>query len=69
MVSQPITNSSKQLRLAIAMGDPAGIGPEVILKALADSSIKENCTLTVIGTRSLRGSLRTIAKTSYNRRK
>jgi 4-hydroxythreonine-4-phosphate dehydrogenase len=26
-------------RLAITLGDPAGIGPEVILKALADPSI------------------------------
>jgi 4-hydroxythreonine-4-phosphate dehydrogenase len=53
MSSQPISNPSQQLRLAIAMGDPAGIGPEVILKSLADSSIRDKCQITVIGTRSL----------------
>lgn len=38
-------------RLALTLGDPAGIGPEVILKALADPQIRQNCDLTVIGTR------------------
>lgn len=37
-------------RLAVTLGDPAGIGAEVILKALADPQIR-NCDLTVIGTR------------------
>ncbi len=40
-------------RLAIAMGDPAGIGPEVILKALADRHLTEVCDLTIVGNRSL----------------
>jgi len=40
-------------RLAVTLGDPAGIGPEVLLKALADSQVTSNCELTVIGTRSL----------------
>src|SRR6056297_3321828 len=40
-------------RLAVTMGDPGGIGAEVILKALADSSITEGCRLTVFGTRSI----------------
>jgi 4-hydroxythreonine-4-phosphate dehydrogenase len=53
MVSQSIENPLKQTRLAIAMGDPAGIGAEVILKALAEPSIQEKCQLTVIGSRSL----------------
>lgn len=39
--------------LALTMGDPASIGPEIILKALADSNITQGCDLTVIGTRSL----------------
>jgi 4-hydroxythreonine-4-phosphate dehydrogenase len=38
--------------LAISLGDPAGIGPEVVLKALADPSIQEKCQITLIGTRS-----------------
>ncbi|MGB0909523.1 MAG: 4-hydroxythreonine-4-phosphate dehydrogenase PdxA [Nitrospirales bacterium] len=35
--------------LAITMGDPAGIGPEVILKALAHPSIWKACRPLVIG--------------------
>jgi 4-hydroxythreonine-4-phosphate dehydrogenase len=40
-------------RLAITLGDPAGIGPEVILKALADPSLSQDCEVTIIGSRSL----------------
>lgn len=40
-------------RLAITLGDPAGIGPEIILKALADPSVTQKCDLTIIGSRSL----------------
>ncbi|PSF38167.1 4-hydroxythreonine-4-phosphate dehydrogenase PdxA [Aphanothece hegewaldii CCALA 016] len=43
----------KRPKIAIATGDPAGIGPEIVLSALADSKIKENCDFTVIGTRTL----------------
>ena len=35
--------------IAVTMGDPAGIGPEVILKALADPAIKKICRLLVLG--------------------
>lgn len=38
--------------LAITLGDPAGIGPEVVLKALASLSLAEY-SLTVVGSRSL----------------
>ena len=40
-------------KIALTMGDPAGIGSEVILKALADSEITANCQITVIGDRKL----------------
>jgi 4-hydroxythreonine-4-phosphate dehydrogenase len=40
-------------RLALTMGDPAGIGSEVILKALADSEVSQNCNVVVVGTRNL----------------
>jgi 4-hydroxythreonine-4-phosphate dehydrogenase len=36
-------------RLAITMGDPAGIGPEIILKALAHPAVYEICLPTVYG--------------------
>lgn len=43
-------SQSKPLpRLAITLGDPSGIGPEVILKALADPSLHQKCDLTVVG--------------------
>lgn len=44
---------STSLSLAITMGDPAGIGPEIILKALADNSLTEKCQIIVIGNRQL----------------
>jgi 4-hydroxythreonine-4-phosphate dehydrogenase len=40
-------------RLALTLGDPAGIGPEVILKALADRAIRQKYDLTVVGNRDL----------------
>ena len=47
--------STKQLlpRLALTLGDPAGIGSEVILKALADLEIRTNYDVTVVGSRDL----------------
>ncbi|MCY3831870.1 MAG: 4-hydroxythreonine-4-phosphate dehydrogenase PdxA [Chloroflexi bacterium] len=35
--------------IAIAMGDPAGIGPELIVKALGDPAIFESCRPVIIG--------------------
>ncbi|KKD38893.1 4-hydroxythreonine-4-phosphate dehydrogenase PdxA [Limnoraphis robusta] len=39
--------------LAVTLGDPAGIGPEVILKALADKSLTSECHITLIGHRKI----------------
>lgn len=41
----------KYLNLILTLGDPAGIGPEIILKALTDSSLTKNCQITIIGSR------------------
>lgn len=38
--------------IGITAGDPAGIGPEVVIKALSDSSIREICRPVIIGDRS-----------------
>ena len=46
-------NSLSRPRLAIPLGDPAGIGSEVVLKALADPQIRRSSEITVIGSRSL----------------
>lgn len=41
---------SKQVpTLAISIGDPAGIGPEVVLKALADPQLDTNARYVVVG--------------------
>ncbi|MFN6514518.1 MAG: 4-hydroxythreonine-4-phosphate dehydrogenase PdxA [Nostoc sp. CreGUA01] len=40
-------------RLALTVGDPAGIGPEVILKALTDPEISQKYDVTVVGNRDL----------------
>ncbi len=39
--------------LLLTLGDPAGIGPEVILKALADPEVSKSCHLTVVGSQDL----------------
>ncbi len=38
-------------RIAITMGDPAGIGPEILLKALSDTRVHEWCRPVVYGDR------------------
>jgi 4-hydroxythreonine-4-phosphate dehydrogenase len=38
-------------RLVMTLGDPAGIGPEVILKALADPAVAQNADITIAGSR------------------
>ncbi len=40
---------SDRPRLAVTIGDPRGIGPEIIAAALADSSLRDECDLLVIG--------------------
>jgi 4-hydroxythreonine-4-phosphate dehydrogenase len=47
-----ISLTQKRVKLAVTLGDPAGIGPEVVLKALADSVVVEHCDLTVFGDRT-----------------
>ncbi|AFZ50486.1 4-hydroxythreonine-4-phosphate dehydrogenase PdxA [Dactylococcopsis salina] len=42
-----------QPHLTLTLGDPAGIGPEIVLKALADERLKDYCQITVIGSRSV----------------
>jgi 4-hydroxythreonine-4-phosphate dehydrogenase len=51
-IAQPTQKYSQYPHLAITLGDPAGIGTEVVLKALADPSMLENCQITIIGSRS-----------------
>jgi 4-hydroxythreonine-4-phosphate dehydrogenase len=43
------SNSSHRPRVGITMGDPGGIGPEIIVKALARDDIYDQCRALVIG--------------------
>ncbi len=36
-------------RIAITMGDPAGIGPEVVLKAVAEAQVQRVCVPVIVG--------------------
>ncbi|MBI5237631.1 MAG: 4-hydroxythreonine-4-phosphate dehydrogenase PdxA [Deltaproteobacteria bacterium] len=40
---------SMRVKVAITMGDPVGVGPEVVLKALADARVKSTAEAVVIG--------------------
>ena len=44
-------NSNSLPRIAITMGDPCGIGPEIIVKAFAAVDFQEQCRPVVIGDR------------------
>ncbi len=35
--------------VVVTMGDPAGVGPEVVLKALANPAVKESCYPVILG--------------------
>jgi 4-hydroxythreonine-4-phosphate dehydrogenase len=48
-----LTQRQERPRLAVTLGDPAGIGPEVVLKALADPAVIQSCEITVVGSRVL----------------
>jgi 4-hydroxythreonine-4-phosphate dehydrogenase len=52
-VTEKLNSQQRRPRLAVTIGDPAGIGPEVVLKALADPEVTTDYEITVIGSRSL----------------
>ena len=39
--------------IAITMGDPAGIGPEIVVRALADPLVQQVAFCHVVGSRSV----------------
>lgn len=39
--------------IAVSIGDPNGIGPEVLLKSLADPVVRDQCHLVVVGPRAV----------------
>lgn len=44
---------SQDLPIGITMGDPAGVGPEIICKALAEQSVEDRRHIVVIGVRAI----------------
>ncbi len=48
-----LPSSQSRPRLALTLGDPAGIGPEVVLKALAHQDWSAQAEITVFGTEAL----------------
>jgi len=48
-----VAGNSERPLLAVTMGDPAGIGPEVVLRALAAGELATDARLLVVGTRSI----------------
>lgn len=47
------TPSSTKPRIAITLGDPTGIGPEIIVKAIASGKLSSHCDLLVVGRPSI----------------
>src|SRR3989304_2286136 len=45
----PVKRKRGKVRIGITMGDPAGVGPEIILKALAQQAIYRQVVPIVIG--------------------
>ena len=41
--------SRRRPRIAVTMGDPAGIGPEVVLKSVAEREVLEACVPVIVG--------------------
>jgi 4-hydroxythreonine-4-phosphate dehydrogenase len=46
LISEPVKSRP---RIGVTIGDPAGIGPEVTLKAVASPEVLENCVPVIIG--------------------
>src|SRR5213082_2697927 len=44
--NQPV---DRRPRVGITMGDPSGIGPEVVLKAVAEAEVRDICQPVIIG--------------------
>ncbi len=43
----------KKPLIAVTMGDPTGVGPEIILKALDNSLVRKSCRLVIFGDRKV----------------
>lgn len=55
---------SKNPRIGITMGDPNGIGPEIIVKALSHAEVRELCTPVVFGSERVMESAKALLELS-----
>jgi len=46
---EPGSVAGRRPRIGITIGDPAGVGPEVVLKAVAEAAVREVCAPVIIG--------------------
>src|SRR5437588_11798990 len=44
-----VGGGERRPRIAVTMGDPAGSGPEVVLKAVAEREVLEACAPVIVG--------------------
>ncbi len=51
-MTYPQTNTDKPL-IAVPMGDPAGVGPEIVAKAVADPALQDLARVIVVGDRGI----------------
>ena len=52
--------------MAITMGDPCGIGPEVIVKALSDMTPADRQAFVIVGSQEILDRANTVFKTNLN---
>ncbi|HMJ08282.1 MAG TPA: 4-hydroxythreonine-4-phosphate dehydrogenase PdxA [Pyrinomonadaceae bacterium] len=48
-----IESGSEPPRVAITVGDPAGIGPEIVLKAIVDADVRRSSRIVLVGSETL----------------
>jgi 4-phospho-D-threonate 3-dehydrogenase / 4-phospho-D-erythronate 3-dehydrogenase len=53
-------------RLAVTLGDPAGVGPELVLRLLADPQVAAQCQLVVYGCSTLAVRVAKVARISFS---
>ena len=45
----PASDSPFKPRIGISIGDPSGIGPEIVLKSVADDEVRSLCLPVIVG--------------------
>ena len=57
--SLEISSHYPKPRIGITIGDPSGIGPEIVLKAVSDESVRDGVQIVLVGSRELLSSTST----------